>query len=98
VKYFLATDEGARQFQDARKLFEGGIARRAARQATSEQIEHLRRALEANLEAEKPDELARTDMTFHYAIAMISGNGILTSICDALSDWLVEQRATTLRV
>jgi DNA-binding FadR family transcriptional regulator len=48
VKYFLATDEGARQFQDARKLFEGGIARRAARQATSEQIEDLLRVLEAN--------------------------------------------------
>jgi DNA-binding FadR family transcriptional regulator len=96
AKYFLSTDDGARQFQDARKLFECAIARRAAQQADAEQIKTLREALESNLSSSKPDDLARTDMEFHYAIAMISGNRIVTSICDAPD--LSNQRTTTLQV
>jgi DNA-binding FadR family transcriptional regulator len=98
AKYFLATEDGARQFQDARKLFECAIARRAAEQATAAQIDALRQALELNLRASDPNDLVRTDMGFHYAIAVISGNRIVTSICDALSDWLSDQRVTAMRV
>jgi GntR family transcriptional regulator, sialic acid-inducible nan operon repressor len=66
--------------------------------ATPEQVESLRQALEANLGAVSPEDFARTDMSFHYAIAKISGNRILTSICDALADWLAEQRTTSMQI
>lgn len=98
AKYLLTTDEGARQFQDARKLFECAIARRAAKIATKEQIFELRKALDANLAATSTGELVSTDMAFHYAIAVLSGNRMLTAVCDAMSDWLAEQRTRTLQV
>ena len=55
-----------------------------------------RQTSEANL-AQRAEPLLER-MAFHYAIATISGNRILTSICDALADWLSEQRTTTLQV
>ena len=98
AKYLLTTDEGATQFQDARNLFECALARRAARVATKDQIAQLRDALDANLAAKTTNDLVNTDMGFHYAIAVMSGNRMLTAVCDALSDWLAEQRTRTLQV
>ena len=39
----------------------------------------------------------RTDVDFHYVLAVIPRNPIFTAIHAALAEWLLEQRQTTLR-
>jgi GntR family transcriptional regulator, sialic acid-inducible nan operon repressor len=48
AKYLLTDDSGIRHFQDARALFETGLARDAARNATAKDIRHLSNALDTN--------------------------------------------------
>jgi GntR family transcriptional regulator, sialic acid-inducible nan operon repressor len=48
ARSFLAQPGGAEHFQEARALFEAGIARLAAQRRTEEDVEKLRRALDAN--------------------------------------------------
>src|SRR5258705_12649176 len=48
AKYLLSDDNRIRHFQDARALFETGLARHAARNATTNGISHLVDALDAN--------------------------------------------------
>lgn len=93
ARLLLAEDGGVHQFQEARALFEIGLARLAAQLATREHIEALGEALEANGRAidNRPDFM-RTDVAFHYAIAAISGNPIFTSMYNAVVAWLTEQR------
>jgi DNA-binding FadR family transcriptional regulator len=93
ARLLLAEDGGIQQFQEARALFEIGLARIAAQVATGEDIEALRKALEANGRAidNRPDFM-RTDVAFHYAIAAIPGNPIFTSMYNAVVEWLTEQR------
>ena len=38
----------------------------------------------------------RTDVAFHYVLAVIPRNPIFTAIHAALAEWLLEQRQTTL--
>ena len=72
ARLLLAQDGGIKQFQEARTLFEVGLARLAAQCPTREDLEALRDALEANGRAidNRPDFM-RTDVAFHYAIAAI---------------------------
>jgi GntR family transcriptional regulator, sialic acid-inducible nan operon repressor len=93
ARLLLAQDGGIKQFQEARTLFEVGLARLAALRATREDIEALRDALDANGRAidNRPDFM-RTDVAFHYAIAAISRNPIFTSMYNAVVAWLTEQR------
>jgi GntR family transcriptional regulator, sialic acid-inducible nan operon repressor len=93
ARLLLAQDGGVRQFQEARALFEIGLARFAAQRATHEDIDALREALAANGRAiaNRPDFM-RTDVAFHYAIAAMSRNPIFTSMYCAVVEWLTEQR------
>lgn len=93
ARLLLAEDRGVHQFQEARALFEVGLARLAAQLATRKHIEALREALDANGRAidNRPDFM-RTDVAFHYAIAAIPGNPIFTSMYNAVVEWLTEQR------
>jgi GntR family transcriptional regulator, sialic acid-inducible nan operon repressor len=93
ARLLLAQDGGIKQFQEARTLFEIGLARLAAQRATGKDIEALRKALDANGRAidDRPDFM-RTDVAFHYAIAAIPGNPIFTSMYNAVVEWLTEQR------
>jgi GntR family transcriptional repressor for pyruvate dehydrogenase complex len=93
ARLLLAQDGGIQQFQDARALFETGLARLAAQRATREDIDALREALDANGQAiaNRP-EFMRTDVAFHYAIAAMSKNPIFTSVYNAVVEWLTEQR------
>src|SRR5262249_23937680 len=67
ARLLLAQDGGIQQFQEARALFEIGLARLAAQRATKRDIETLREALDANGRAigNRPDFM-RTDVDFHY--------------------------------
>ncbi len=93
ARLLLTQDGGIQQFQEARALFEIGLARLAAQRATRADIETLRDALDANGRAidNRPDFM-RTDVAFHYVIAAMPGNPIFTSMYNAVVDWLTEQR------
>ncbi len=97
VRRMLAQPDNVRHFQEARALFETGIARQAALRATPEQIETLKAALDANrAQISDPVEFARTDVAFHLRLAEIPNNPIFTALHDALVGWLTEQRRVTL--
>jgi DNA-binding FadR family transcriptional regulator len=97
ARHMLSQTDGIRQLQNARMLFEIGLARSAAKSASAEDIELLRKALEANGAAEDQATFVRTDLTFHYSLAMISHNPVFTSLHHALMDWLADQRSTSAR-
>jgi GntR family transcriptional repressor for pyruvate dehydrogenase complex len=93
----LAATDGVRNFQNARLFFEVGLARHAARHATPEDVDELRRALETNHAALSDlDRFERTDVAFHYVLAVIPRNPIFTAIHAAIAEWLVQQRHITL--
>jgi GntR family transcriptional regulator, sialic acid-inducible nan operon repressor len=98
ARYLLSHEDGIRQFQGARRLFEAAVAREAARVATDEQIEELREALRFNQRAVADLELERSDVLFHLAVARIPGNPIYTAIHEAMMSWLTEQRRMSMRV
>lgn len=97
ARHMLAAPEGIHNFQDVRVFFEAGLARHAAQHATAEDIAGFEAALEAN-RASLGDlkSFERTDVAFHYVLAVIPRNPIFTAIHAAFAEWLLEQRKTTL--
>ncbi len=99
ARLLLAQDGGVARFQQARALFEIGLARLAAQIASDEDIARLRAALEANRQSiGQPIRFQRTDVAFHLAIAQIPENQIFTSLHEAVVAWLTEQRAISGRM
>jgi DNA-binding FadR family transcriptional regulator len=97
AKHMLIAPDGVRNFQNARLFFEVGLARHAAAHASPAEIDQLRSALEVNHAA--LDDLARfekTDVDFHYVLAVIPHNPIFPAIHAAIAEWLVQQRHITL--
>jgi len=75
AKYLLTDDSGIRHFQDARALFETGLARDAARNATAKDIRRLSNALDTNYKS--IGDIRRfedSDVAFAYAIETIPKN------------------------
>lgn len=99
VRSFMRDDAGIRELQEARKLVECAIARRTARQRSDDDLKRMRRALDANAAAlHDLARFERTDVDFHAEIVRTVGNRIFEAAHLALSDWLLEQRQTTLRM
>ena len=97
VRHMIAAPGGVQSFQSARAFFEAGLARHAALHATREDIVDLESALEANRRSIGDlERFQRTDVAFHYVLAVIPRNPIFTAIHAALAEWLLEQRRTTL--
>jgi GntR family transcriptional regulator, sialic acid-inducible nan operon repressor len=97
ARHMIAAPGGVHDFQDARVFFEVGLARHAARQANDEDLANFRQALEANRQSiGDMKRFERTDVAFHYVLAVIPRNPIFTAIHAALAEWLLEQRRTTL--
>jgi len=97
VRYLLSSPDGVRHFQEARAFLEIGLARYAAEHDTASEIEALRSALEANRAALGDlGKFERTDVAFHYVLAVIPRNPIFTTLHAAFVEWLVEQRRVTL--
>jgi GntR family transcriptional regulator, sialic acid-inducible nan operon repressor len=94
----LQEPAGVHHFQDARLLLEVGVAERAAKSATADDIEKLRAILETNRRA-IGDQTAfeNSDFAFHHEIARIARNPIFTAVNEALFSWLIEQRNTSGR-
>jgi GntR family transcriptional repressor for pyruvate dehydrogenase complex len=98
ARLFLSSEEGIRHFQEARRVFESALARRAAEIATPADIEVIRAALEANRAATETRRFEETDVAFHRTIAQVGGNPIFPAISDGLTEWLLEQRRGTSQV
>ena len=97
ARHLLAAPGGVENLQDARLFFEVGLARHAAEHAAKADIDSLAAALEANrLAIGDLDAFERTDVAFHFMLAVIAKNPIFTALHQALVEWLVEQRHTTL--
>ena len=83
---------------DLRGLLECGIARRAAVNATAEQVDDLRAKLAANKAAIGTYEpFWETDVEFHSAIAKIANNPVVPVLVDTILKWLIEQQRVTVR-
>lgn len=97
ARLLLSQPNGVVNFQEARLLFECGLARHAAQHASPKQIERLRLALFRNAEAIGNTTLfAETDLEFHNVIAEIPDNPIFTALNDSLANWLMSQRSVAI--
>ena len=97
ARHMLAAPGGVSDFQNARAFFEVGLARHAAQYATDEDLAEFEAALAANRKSlGNLVRFQRTDVDFHYVLAVIPRNPIFTAIHAALAEWLLEQRQTTL--
>jgi DNA-binding FadR family transcriptional regulator len=97
TRRMLSAPGGVHNFQNARLFFEVGLARHAAKHATKADLAQFEAALAANRESLGDlVQFERTDVDFHYVLAVIPGNPIFTAIHAALVEWLLEQRKTTL--
>jgi GntR family transcriptional regulator, sialic acid-inducible nan operon repressor len=97
VLQMLQSPLGQKHFQDVRLFVESGLARRAARDATDEDVAKLRAALEANRKAVgSRRRFIETDVAFHFTLAEITRNPVFIALHDAMSTWLRQQRAVSL--
>lgn len=97
ARHMLAAPGGVHNFQDARVFFEIGLVRHAALHATAPDLEAFEEALEANrLSIGDLKRFERTDVDFHYVLAVMMRNPLFTAMHAALAEWLLEQRRTTL--
>lgn len=70
-------------------LFEVGLARHAADHASGAEIGDLGAALAANKDAlGNGAAFHRTDVAFHYVLAVIPKNPIFTAVHAGIIDWL----------
>jgi len=99
VRSITSNPQGQEHMEQARLLFEAGVAWQAARVATDEDIQRLKAKLDANAEAiGNVGVFIRTDVAFHAELAVITRNPIFISVNDALVGWLVDQRTTTIHM
>jgi GntR family transcriptional repressor for pyruvate dehydrogenase complex len=84
---------------DVRKMLEPGLAARAARHATRDQIETLEDILRRQREkALRGESSVEEDTQFHYTIALAARNSVVLKLLDVLMDLLRETRARSLQV
>jgi GntR family transcriptional regulator, sialic acid-inducible nan operon repressor len=97
AKTLLARPDGMGDFQEARVLFECGLARHAARHASPKEIDRLATALAVNKRAiGNTGAFERTDVAFHDVIADIHRNQVLSALNSALFEWLTAQRKVSI--
>lgn len=98
ARFVLSRPDRLRQLQEARMMFEGFLARIAARDATDDQIAEIKAALDENEASIGDDEaFVETNITFHLAIAKVSGNVFLDSLHSAVQKWLEEHRRVAIK-
>lgn len=92
VLHLLTQPGGVRNLFETRALVEAGLVRAAAKDATKDDIERLKLALDRNQNAIDDSELFyETDVAFHAELYNISQNPILPAIHKAYSTWLAPQ-------
>lgn len=85
--------------KQARIMFEVGMVKLAAQNATRADIEKLKQALEyqRSVITDIPN-FVKADMAFHNAIASLGGNSVCTMLSEAMLDWLFKFRQELLRL
>ena len=98
VQQMLVSADGHRQLQGVRLFFEVGLVRHAALNATDEDLEKLRLALEANEKTiGNRAAFIQTDVAFHFRFAEIKRNPAFLALHEAMSTWLLRQRQIALQ-
>jgi GntR family transcriptional repressor for pyruvate dehydrogenase complex len=86
------------ELMDVRRMFEPAVARVAATRVTAEDLQNLKRILEAQRRQIKAGRSAiREDTAFHAALARATRNHIVERIMETLNDLLMESRKLTLK-
>lgn len=81
---------GLDELKEARLLFEVGLVRIATSRATRESLGSLREALSVCHEARgDTPRFVAADMEFHRRIAEMSGNSLITAVCQGLASWMM---------
>jgi DNA-binding FadR family transcriptional regulator len=90
--------QGMQLFQQTRLFTEVALAREASRSASAESLKHLEQLLKDN-QATVGDVVAfaRTDDAFHFGVASISRNPLITALYGSVLGVLQDQRHTSLQ-
>ena len=80
ARRLLAAPDGMRHFQQSRRLLECAIAGEAAQSPSPAALQRLHEALVANRDAPDLPRAIATDVEFHYRIAEMTGNPVLTAV------------------
>jgi GntR family transcriptional regulator, transcriptional repressor for pyruvate dehydrogenase complex len=84
---------------DARRMIEPGLAARAAKNATAEEIAQMAAILERHeAKLRRGQQAMDEDSDFHYAIALAARNSVVLRVLDVLMDLLRESRSRSLQV
>lgn len=98
AQMFVSRPEGMQLFQRTRLFVEVALAREAATNATTEDVRRLEALLEANRGTSTDVEaFARTDDAFHFGIASLSRNPVISALYNSVLDVLQDQRNTSLQ-
>lgn len=83
--------------KQARQMFELGMVRLAAQNATSEDIADLRSIHEEQAQnLQDANAFIEADMRFHARLAQMSGNPIIVAVSEAMLKWLFEYHVSLL--
>lgn len=93
---FLIKESNAEEILELRKVIEKGAVTLAAQRITDEELEEIKKVLDAAENSDSEDELAKLDVLFHYKIAQASKNFLLQSILNAVSS-LIEASIKDIR-
>ena len=84
---------------DVRRMIEPGLAARAAKNATAEEIAKMGEILERHeAKLRRGEQAIDEDSDFHYAMALASRNSVVLRVLDVLMDLLRESRSRSLQV
>lgn len=97
--HLLSANNGLLEhLKEARIAFEVGMARAASARAGEADLAVLRDALEAHRASlDDPARFLETDLTFHRAIASVSGNPVYIAVSQAMLAWLQRFHEDQLR-
>jgi GntR family transcriptional repressor for pyruvate dehydrogenase complex len=84
---------------DVRRMIEPGLAARAAKNATADEVRYMAAVLERHeAKLRLGEEAVDEDSEFHYAIALAARNAVVLRVLDVLMDLLRESRSRSLQV
>jgi DNA-binding FadR family transcriptional regulator len=94
-----ASPDSLESLKQARRFFEGGMARQAAERATDADVARLAETLHLQEESvDDPAGFIAADVRFHTQIAAISANPIFTAVSEAMLGWLRQYHVQLLRI
>jgi GntR family transcriptional repressor for pyruvate dehydrogenase complex len=98
VQQMLVSADGHHQLQGVRLFVEIGLVRHAALNATDQDLEKLKEALEANKQTiGNRTAFIQTDVAFHFRFAEMMRNPAFLALHEAISTWLLRQRQIALQ-